>query len=188
MERHREIAPRLSLPDISTNFGFMLAPALALIDRHEDALALWVSVLDIFEQQWGHDVTASVWPEMALSYMALGRFEDARPLCDESLRTTADDDDLGQAQWYTARAVLDAHDGNELAVRENAAHAITWIDAMVMGGSPYRLRVEVAAALQAIGDDEQARVLALKSREQALRVGAIAVVRRANAVLARLPH
>lgn len=186
VERHYDISPRLSEQDISTNIGFMLAPALALVEEHERALMLWDSTLDVFERYWGHDVLASVWPEMAFSLMALGRYDDAREFCDESRCTTADDDDFGLAQWHSARARLAAADGDGDKVRSHAEIALSWIEQMNLGGAPARLRVEVAEALRTIGDTERARVLALQSREDALQVGAFAIARRANAVLERV--
>ena len=189
LSRHYDMAQRLRPFDFATNVAFMLAPALAVVERHQDALDLWESGAAHFEEFFGHDVMASVWPEQALSQLALGRIDEARALVVDEHRTTAHDDDMGLAQWHTARARVAAIDGDAEAVRQHADEGLRWIESMALGaGFPQRLRLEVAVALAAIGADERAKVLALTSREQALKVSAYAIVRRANDLLATLPH
>jgi hypothetical protein len=188
LNRHHEMAQRLRPFDFATNVAFMLAPALAMVERHQDALDLWESGGAHFEELFGHDVMASVWPEQALSLLVLGHIEDARALLVPDKRTTAPDDDMGLAQWHAANARLAAIDGNAEAVRQHADEGLHWIEAMAMGASfPQRLRLEVAVALAAIGDNERAKVLTLTSREQALEFSAYAIVRRANDLISTLP-
>jgi hypothetical protein len=189
LNRHYDMAQRLRPFDFATNVAFMLAPALAVVERHEDALDLWETGAAHFEEFFGHDVMASVWPEQALSLIALGRVEEARALAVDEHRTTASDDDMGLAQWHAARARLAAIGADAGAVRQHADEALRWIETMSMGACfPQRLRLEVAVALAAIGEHERAKVLALTSREQALHLSAYAIVRRANDLIATLPH
>jgi hypothetical protein len=184
LDRHVEMAPRIRPFDLATNIAFMLAPALALVERHDEACAMWDSVSDYFEDVFGHDVMASVWPEIALSLIALDRVEEARRLLVEANRTTSVDDDLGMAQWYAANARLAAIDADVETAHRYAEEAVRWVDVMALGaGFPQRLRIEAARALAQIGESERARVLALTSREQALTLSALGIVRRANDVL-----
>jgi class 3 adenylate cyclase len=189
LNRHHEMAQRLRPFEFATNVAFMLAPALAVVERHQEALDLWDSGAAHFEEFFGHDVMASVWPEQALSHLALGNVDQARALVVDDNRTTASDDDMGLAQFHAARARLAAVDGDAEAVGQHAAEALRWIDSMAMGACvPQRLRLEVATALAGVGKHERAKVLALTSREQALALSAFAIVRRANDVLATLPQ
>jgi len=184
LKRHAQIVPRLRPLDVTTNIAFILAPALAVVERHEDALAMWDEVGPQIHESFGHDAMASVWPEQALSLIELGRVSEARPLCAADRRTTAPDDDFGLAEWHAACARLAAADRDLAAVHLHVAEGARWIDRMALGGGiPQRLRLELARALADAGDLVAARAMAVQSRDEALALGALAYVRRADAIL-----